>query len=96
MAKRVKRRKSVLLRLLVLLVSGYMVFTLASLWNKLYDLKKQESRLTAEKLQKEDYISELEELNSDEAHGKLIEKAARDYFGYRYSNEEIYEDISGK
>lgn len=96
MAKKNRRRKSVLLRLLVLLVSGYMVVTLATLWNKLYDLKKTEKQLAVSKAQLTENIEALEELNSDEAHNKLIEKAARDYFGYIYSNEEIYEDISGK
>lgn len=96
MAKKVKRRKSVLLRLLILLVSGYMVITLATLWNKLYDLEKEKKQLEVSKARLSEDIKALEELNSDEAHNKLIEKAARDYFGYIYSNEEIYEDISGK
>lgn len=95
MKQKPKRKKSVLLRLIVLGVSIYMVATLVVLGNQLAKdretLKQYQSQRDALKLKNE----ELKALLDSDSHSEIIEKAARERLGYVYSDEEIYIDISG-
>ncbi|MGN1319661.1 MAG: septum formation initiator family protein [Acutalibacteraceae bacterium] len=95
MKQKPKRKKSVIVRLIVLGVAIYMVATLIGLGNELADSRAQlaeyEKQRDLEKMQ----IEELKALLDSDSHSAIIEKAARERLGYVYSNEEIYIDISG-
>lgn len=95
MKQKPKRKKSVIVRLIVLGVAVYMVATLIGLGNELAEsraqLAKLEKQRDLEKIQKE----ELEALLDSDSRSAIIEKAARERLGYVYSDEEIYFDISG-
>lgn len=94
-AKRRKRRKSIILRLLVLGVAGYMLCTLAGLWNTLREdrahLAELQNQLETSQLE----VDELKNLLSEGSQSDIIEQAARERLGYVYADEEIYIDISG-
>lgn len=95
MKQKPKRKRSVIVRLIVLGVSVYMIVTLVGLGNELTkakaELEKYENKRDSLKLT----ISEYEALLKSDSHAAIIEKAARERLGYVYSNEEIYIDISG-
>ena len=95
MAAKRKRRKSILLRLLVLGVSVYMVATLVGLWNTLNTKEKQFASLQGQLDKEQNEVDNLKLLLSDGSTAQIIEKAARERLGYVYSNEEVYIDISG-
>ena len=89
-----RKNKSIILRLLILGVCAYFVVTLSSLWKELAASKDE---LNA---QKELYVTsqtEIEELRAllESDDKKIIEKAARERFGYVYPNEQIFKDTSG-
>lgn len=96
MAKAQKKRKSVLLRLLVIGVAGYMIFNVLSLYNTLNENRNTLIQLEETFSQKQAEISELKELLQNGSQDDIIEKAARERLGYVYSDEVIYIDISGK
>ena len=95
MKQKPKRRKSVIVRLIVLGVSVYMIATLVGLGNQLAENRAQlaelEKQRDIEKLQ----IEQLKALLDSDSHSAIIEKAARERLGFVYSDEEIYIDISG-
>ena len=95
MKQKPKRKKSVIVRLIVLGVAVYMVATLINLGNELAEnlaqLAEMEKQRDLEKIQ----IEELKALLDSDSHSAIIEKAARERLGYVYSDEEIYIDISG-
>lgn len=95
MKQKPKRKKSIIVRLIVLGVSVYMITTLVGLGNKLAeskaDLAELEKQRDTEKLQ----IEKLETLLAGDSHSAIIEKAARERLGYVYSDEKVYIDISG-
>ncbi len=95
MARKQKRRKSVIVRFIVLGVSIYMVATLASLWGQLAESRATLEALEAQRDAQKMQIEELRALLTDGSHADIIEKAARERLGYVYSDEEIYIDISG-
>lgn len=95
MKQKPKRKKSVIVRLIVLGIAVYMVATLIGLGNELAESRAQlaeyEKQRDLEKIQ----IEELKALLDSDSHSAIIEKAARERLGYVYSDEEIYIDISG-
>ncbi|MBR3968127.1 MAG: septum formation initiator family protein [Clostridia bacterium] len=95
MKQKPRRKKSIILRLVVLCVAVYMVATLVGLGNQLAqaqsELKELENQRDSLKLS----IEECEALLSSDSHAAIIEKAARERLGFVYSDEEIYIDISG-
>ncbi|MEE1052846.1 MAG: septum formation initiator family protein [Acutalibacteraceae bacterium] len=95
MKQKPKRKKSVIVRLIVLGVSVYMVATLINLGNQ---LTEDRNTLTQLQNQRDTIKLENEELSAlldSDSHSAIIEKAARERLGYVYSDEEIYIDISG-
>ena len=92
--RRVKKNRSIILRLLILIVCAYFTVTLANLWSEV-DSKIKEKK--AYEQQYETMLNEVEELRSllDSDDKKIIEKAARERFGYAYPNEQIFKDTSG-
>lgn len=92
--RKAKKNKSIILRLLILGVCAYFTVTLGSLWSELSD---QQSKLKVSQQELDSMIIEVEELRSllDSDDKKIIEKAARERFGYTYPNEQIFKAISG-
>ena len=95
MTKRRKRKRSIIVRLLVLGISVYMVATLIGLSGQLSESNMELERLKAQKAAEEIKIEELKALLDSGSHEEIIEKAARERLGFVYSDEEIYIDISG-
>lgn len=91
-----KRRKSVILRLLLLAFSVYILISLINyqvqLTNHRRDLAEKQSTLEAKNLE----VSELERLLEGGTESQLIERAARERLGYVYPDEQVYVDLSGQ
>ena len=92
MKKKKRRNKSIILRIMILGVCAYMVFTFAGLWN---DSTKQLNELKAQYSAEKNDIEELKAMLEDGSKTKIIEKAARERLGYVYPDEQIFIDISG-
>lgn len=90
------RRKSVILRILLLVFSVYIIISLTNLQvqlvNRKRELKSGEALLEAKNLQ----ISELVRLLDSGTEAELIEKAARERLGYVYPDEQVFVDLSGQ
>lgn len=95
MKQKPKRKKSVIVRLIVLVVAVYMVATLIGLGNELAESRAQLAELEKKRDLEKIQIEELKALLDSDSHSAIIEKAARERLGYVYSDEEIYIDISG-
>ncbi len=94
-AKRKRRRKSIILRLLVLGVAGYMIFTVVGLWNTLAEDKQRLAESIKQRDSLQAQVDEIRALLDDGSQAELIERAARERLGYVFADEEIYIDISG-
>lgn len=95
MKQKPKRKKSIIVRLIVLGVSVYMVATLVGLGNELASAKAELEAYEKERDSLQLTVSEYKSLLESDSHAAIIEKAARERLGYVYSDEEIYIDISG-
>lgn len=95
MKQKPKRKKSVIVRLIVLGVAVYMVATLINRGNELAEYRAQLAELEKQRDLEKIQIEELKALLDSDSHSAIIEKAARERLGYVYSDEEIYIDISG-
>lgn len=89
------KRVSIILRLLVIGLSVYIVITVIGLWKDLGEKQAEKLELSNRKSQIEAEIEEYKALLSDESQKKIIEKAARERFGYGYPGEEIYREKKG-
>lgn len=94
-AKKKRRRKSIFLRLFVLGVAGYFIFSGTGTLNKLNEEKKRLAELEAERDEKQAQVDEIRALLDEGSQSELIERAARERLGYVFADEEIYIDISG-
>ncbi|MBQ9354290.1 MAG: septum formation initiator family protein [Clostridia bacterium] len=94
MSRAVKKR-SIILRLLVIFVSVFMITKLVGLLNDLNSKKSELNALNEELKTKQADVEELKNLIDNGSKEQIIEKAARQRLGFVYSNEEIYVDISG-
>lgn len=90
-----KKKHSVIGRVLILLVSVYLLYSLGDLHmqftaenNELGELEKQKQEMQMK-------IAELERLLDEGTEAEIIEKAARERLGYVYSDEIVFTDISG-
>lgn len=90
-----KRNRSILLRLLVLGVCGYMLVTLAGLWSTLNNSRAELNNLKQEYEAKKNDIDQLSALMEDGSEEQIIEKAARERLGYVFADEKVFVDISG-
>lgn len=95
MKQKPKRKKSVMVRLIVLGVSVYMVTTLIGLGNELGKARAELNNYEKDRDSLQLTISEYKALLESDSHAAIIEKAARERLGFVYSDEEIYIDISG-
>lgn len=87
--------KSILLRVLVLCVSVYLVFSLSTLWGDLNDGRRRLEEYKNEIAETSRKINEYKDLLAEGNEAKIIEKAARDRLGYVFSDEQVYIDVSG-
>ncbi len=86
--------KSVILRVLVLCVAIYFVYSLTSLWTDLIKGRENLENIRKEISDTERTIGEYKELLSSGNEAKIIEKAARERLGYVFEDEQVYIDIS--
>ena len=91
----VVKKRSIIVRVAVLLVAVYMVATLVSLGNTYADAKAEYDALVNYRDSLKLTNQKYRELLESDSHAEIIEQAARDRLGYVYSDEEIYIDISG-
>ena len=96
MARVTAKRKSVLLRILLLVFSVYIIISLTNLQMQLIERKRElksgEALLAAKELQ----TDELLRLLDSGTEAELIEKAARERLGYVYPDEQVFVDLSGQ
>lgn len=88
-----KKKRSIIIRLLVIGVAVYMLITLVSLWR---ELGQSEANLKSLNQKKESVLADIEQYNallSDDSQKSIVEKAARERFGFAYPGEEIYKEI---
>lgn len=95
MKRKVKKKRSIILKILILVVCVYMVTTLSNLWSTLSESKAELDALKLQYETEQKNIEELKILLKDESNQKIIEKAARERLGYIYSDEQVFIDISG-
>ncbi len=95
MKQKPKRKKSVIVRLVVLGVSVYMIAMLVGLGNELGKAREELSEYEKQRDSLQLTIDEYRALLDSDSHAAIVEKAARERLGYVYSDEEIYIDISG-
>lgn len=95
MKRKVKKKKSVILRLLILFVCGYFTVTLAGLLSELNKSRQELAQLEAQHTQISEDIEEYKALLNSDSDKEIIERAARERLGYIYSDEQVFIDISG-
>ena len=95
MSTKPKKRKSVLLRLILLLFSVYIVVSLGNLQIQLINSRKELESLTVEQTEKSIKVNELVTLLDNGTEADFIERAARERLGYVYADEKVYIDLSG-
>lgn len=90
-----KKERSILLRVLVLFVSVYLIYSLSSLWTELADGKRKLTYYNDQIAETERKIDEYKNLLAEGNEVKIIEKAARDRLGYVFTDEQVFIDVSG-
>ena len=95
MKRKVKKKRSIILKIWILAVCVYMLSTLSNLWSTLSESKAELDALKLQYETEQKNIEELKILLKDESNQKIIEKAARERLGYIYSDEQVFIDISG-
>lgn len=92
--KETKKRKSIILRLVLLIFSAYCIYSISSYVVELIKIKQESEEVIKQANETQMSIDELNHLLADEDNSGLIEHAARDKLGYVYSYEQVYTDIS--
>lgn len=96
MSRVAAKRKSIILRILLLVFSVYIIISLTNLQMQLIERKRElksgEALLAAKELQ----TKELLRLLDSGTEAQLIEKAARERLGYVYPDEQVFVDLSGQ
>ena len=95
MKRKAKKERSIVLRLLILVVCAYFTVTLASLWGDLNDKRKELAALNEQLVAQQNDVEELRSMLDTDSNNQIIEKAARERLGYIYSNEQLFIDYSG-
>ncbi|MEE0946468.1 MAG: septum formation initiator family protein [Acutalibacteraceae bacterium] len=88
------KQKSIILRVLVLCVALYFVFSLSTLWADLVKGRATLHSINEEIAATDRTIGEYKELLSEGNETKIIEKAARERLGYVFEDEQVYIDVS--
>ena len=92
MKQKPKRRRSVIVRLIVLGIAIYFVASLISLNNELTELQTVRDKGEKEVNTLELGNEELKKLLDSGSRKDIIEKAARDRLGWVYSDEQVFID----
>ena len=95
MTNKPRKKRSVIRRVLLLVVSVYLLYSLGDLQVQLINQRKEYNELNEQKKVMEQKISELERLLEDGTEDDIKEKAARERLGYVYADEQVFVDISG-
>lgn len=95
MKRKTRKKRSIILKFLILAVCIYMFATLSNLWSTLNESKAELQALKLQYANEQKTIEELKVMLKDESNEKIIEKAARERLGYIYSDEQVFIDISG-
>lgn len=90
-----KRKKSIIVRILVLAVSVFVLTNFVGRWRELNTMQKEYEALQQQKIEMINKRDALQQLLEEGSHVEMIEKAAREKLGYVYPDEEVYVDISG-
>lgn len=96
MANTVKKRKSIIFRILFLAFTIYIIISFTSLQVQLIGLKRELSSKTSRYNELNLEIDEALHLLDSGNETELIEKTARERLGYYYPDEEVHIDISGQ
>ena len=96
MPERRKKRKSVFLRLGILLIAVYLIVSLTTLQINLMETRGKLEMLQSDIEQRKLKNAELLKLLDTGSEKDFIERAARDRLGYVYADEIVYTDISGR
>ena len=94
--KQPRRKRSVILRLVLLAFLGYGIFTLGQLQFKLVEISNYRDELAKQKEEVLLHNAEITELLKNGTEAELIERAARERLGYVLPGEEVFVDKSGK
>ena len=89
-----KRRKSILLKLLLLVFLVYITISLGSLQIEFLSSRKELRSVQAQKQKISENIENLTALLKGEEKD-IIEQAAREKLGYVYEDEQVFVDLSG-
>lgn len=89
------KRKSIILRAVLLAFSVYVIYLLGATQFELMSLRRQEETLLAEKEELSKKVKEYNNLLKNGDEKDFVEKAARDKLGYVFPNEQVFVDISG-
>ncbi len=95
MATEVKRRGSIILRVVLVVFAIWMIYYLGSLIKQFSSLQSEYEKVTAEKNEKALILEEKSKLLETGDDADFIERAAREKLGYVYPDEHFYIDISG-
>lgn len=87
-------KKSILLRLLIVVFCGYMLFSLSTLFGELDKSKEELADIVTEKTETENRIAEKENRIETTPDIELLEQGAYEA-GYAYPNEQVFVDVSG-
>ena len=94
MKQKPKRRKSIILRLIVLVAVAYFVVSSVGQVDELVEMKAELAELEKQRNSMVLEIEEMESLLASESFDDIIEKAARERLGYVYGDETIFIDNS--
>lgn len=89
------RKKSIILRIALLVFCLYMIVSLGRLQLQLIRSRDQLSGLNEQLNEVSLKNKELEALLENGTEKDFIERAARDRLGYVYAGEEVFTDVSG-
>lgn len=89
------RKKSILLRIVLLLFCVYMLISLGTVQVDLVSSRKNLAELSKKRDELAIKVAELKSLLDNGTESDFIERAARDKLGYVYSDEQVYVDLAG-
>lgn len=89
-----RKRKSVILRLILLIFSAYCIYSISSYAVDLIKIKQESAEVIKQNNETQLAVDELQHMLDSEDNSEIIEHAARDKLGYVYSYDQVYTDIS--
>lgn len=90
-----KPRKSILVRLLVVVIFLYLLLSLGGLYEQLEEKRQNLVALEQKNVGMKLSIDEMNDLLLNGTEEEIIERAARDRLGYVYADEKVFVDAKG-